>query len=383
MLIIGSSLFNLSRTFVGAVLILYLLDKGIDLSTIGLAKSLQLGVSILLTVPAGKFADKYGNKISVVLACLFATLYFILLLHPSNTLLILAEIINGLSIAFYMGAYEAWLFSQKHEQESTYHVYSKSQEYIFIAVMMAGLCGAMFSSLALYMSIAMLLVTSLVFLSCKETKTTPSDIVEPSKNTTVLTKEILLVSIPPVVFGGFIQVAYQLWPAYMIQPFINATQKQLGIVFVLMMLGQFALSKLSKLIKGFSKKRLELVGISSIFLLCTLLAPLLIRSSSPGLIISGILLIITMSFSAVTFNILFTHACDTFEEKSKSTSISYLDALIRGLAGIVLFAGYVVKSTNISFYWLIFLLLFWMVLIIHIFGLKSKYYAQRQSSILD
>lgn len=77
MLFLGSSLFNLSRTFVSAVLILYLLTSGINLSTIGLAKSLQLAVSILITVPAGKFADKYGNKISVVLACLFGSLYFI------------------------------------------------------------------------------------------------------------------------------------------------------------------------------------------------------------------------------------------------------------------------------------------------------------------
>jgi len=293
---------------------------------------------------------------------------------------------NGLSIAFYTGAYEAWLFNQKHgyEQESTYHVYSKSQEYAFIGIMMAGLCGAIFSSLAIYMSIAMLLITALVFMSCKETTKNQHAHLEIFKNTGGLTKEIVFVSMPPIFFGAFIQVAYQLWPAYMVQPLINASQKQLGFVFVSMMLGQFFLSNLSKSIKGLPEKRTFLVGISSLLLLCTLLMPQVLRTPSlMGLIFSGIFLVLTISFCAITCNTLFTYACDTFDNESKSTSISYLDALTRGIAATVLFAGYVGQTTTISFYWLIFLFLFGVIFVIQTVGFKRTYYAQRQSNILN
>ena len=168
MLALGASLFNFSRNFIGAILIVYLINSGVSLSAIGFGKALQLFVSIILTVPAGKFADKLGNKLSVCLSCLFGIFYLFFLIWPSPSNYYIGECFNGASIAFYMGAYEAWLLNNKKENEQTYWLYSKSQEYSFIAIMSSALIGANFSSYAIKSSIVFFIITFIFFLLCNE-----------------------------------------------------------------------------------------------------------------------------------------------------------------------------------------------------------------------
>ncbi len=87
-------LFNLARAFIGAVLIIYLTNHGISLSVIALAKSAQLIVSVLFNYPAGLISDRYGNKVTVLLACVAEMIYFGLMLHPSEQSVITGEMFN-------------------------------------------------------------------------------------------------------------------------------------------------------------------------------------------------------------------------------------------------------------------------------------------------
>lgn len=85
-------LFSLSRAFIGAVLVIYLINKGVALSVISIAKSAQLVTSIIFNYPSGLVADKYGNKLAILLACLSELIYFYLMLNPSNSNVIIGEI---------------------------------------------------------------------------------------------------------------------------------------------------------------------------------------------------------------------------------------------------------------------------------------------------
>ncbi len=104
-----------------AVLIIYLTNHGISLSVIALAKSAQLIVSVLFNYPAGLISDRYGNKVTVLLACVAEMIYFGLMLHPSEQSVITGEMFNGLGIALYTGAYEAWIFTHKKGLKTVSH----------------------------------------------------------------------------------------------------------------------------------------------------------------------------------------------------------------------------------------------------------------------
>lgn len=149
-ILMSHSFFNLSRAFIGAVLIVYLLNNQISLTTIAIAKSLQLFISVIMNYPAGKISDRFGYKTVILISCLCSLIYFLLMLNPINMTVLLGEIFNGLSIAFYMGAYEAWIFEFKNEKENIFTLISRRAELFFISSIIVSIIGGLYFNQALY-----------------------------------------------------------------------------------------------------------------------------------------------------------------------------------------------------------------------------------------
>jgi MFS family permease len=252
-LIFASALFAFSRMFTGAIYVHELVKHGITIQDISIAKGLQLLVTALMTLPLGIFADRYGRKKSVILACSSATVSYGLLFWPSPLTLYASEMLSGLAIAFYSGAFEAWLSSEKDEINATdlAKVFSRSAESTFLAMLVAASIGAAFPSLSFHFSFACMALTTFFFANLPErsTKRPNSMTVAEVKHSLVSTLQTLKVApalrwsaICSVFFIGFMQLLYQFWQPYFQQNF-NIGAKELGIVFCSFMLAQFLLGR--------------------------------------------------------------------------------------------------------------------------------------------
>ena len=147
-ILIFSSSFASARMLTGATAALFLLAKGLELKDLALIKSVQFLAYILSDIPFGYYADKSGRKRAVLLSCLLASAWLWLTGYSKSlSLLMVAEALNGVSLALLKGALEAYLidFDQnrtfsKRKVLSSYHRLS----HLMMAV--AAFLGALFYS---------------------------------------------------------------------------------------------------------------------------------------------------------------------------------------------------------------------------------------------
>lgn len=147
-ILIFSSSFAATRMITGATAALFLLAKGLELRDLALIKSVQFLAYILSDIPLGYYADKSGRKRAVLLSCLLASGWLWLTGYSQSlALLMVAEALNGFSLALLKGALEAYLIdfdqsgaSSKRKVLSSYHRLS----HLMMAV--AAFLGALFYS---------------------------------------------------------------------------------------------------------------------------------------------------------------------------------------------------------------------------------------------
>ncbi len=106
----------LNTGFVGNLLIIYYLSKGLTYAQIGTAIAISTIGTFLFEVPTGVVADKISRETSVLISL---TLYpigtIILILLKNFPMLIAYSIITPLAVAFMSGSLQAWLFDNlKH-----------------------------------------------------------------------------------------------------------------------------------------------------------------------------------------------------------------------------------------------------------------------------
>ncbi len=106
----------LNTGFVGNILVIYYLSKGLSYAQIGTAIAISTIGTFLFEVPTGVVADKISRKTSVLISL---TLYpigtIILILLKNFPMLIAYSIITPLAVAFMSGSLQAWLFDNlKH-----------------------------------------------------------------------------------------------------------------------------------------------------------------------------------------------------------------------------------------------------------------------------
>ncbi|MGF6439130.1 MFS transporter [Kosakonia sp. 1610] len=349
--------YNLARAFIGAVLVIYLVNHGISLSVIALAKAAQLVVSVLFNYPAGLISDKYGNKLTILLACIAEIIYFALMLHPSEQGVIIGEMFNGLGIALYTGAYEAWIFTHKKDKEDSFSLISRSAEMLFIATIISGVIGAVFAQYSLLLSLIFMAISFTAYAFTPEKKKDiPSVSVIESKYSGLskLFRTADMNVLNFIVIGGLMQLLYQFWPLFFKNSPIGFSQKEVGLVFAASMVAQWAFTAYARK-KNFNKKRYATtvcylgVLFSS---LATLLSPIYCSEFSYFIVILYCLFI---SFCTLTTNFFFSRSCNLYSNsKDESSMISLLDTGARCLGALCLALVSLLNMENISFIWLMF-----------------------------
>lgn len=110
-------IFSSARMLIGATSAVYLLSKGITASEIGIMKSFQALLLMLLDFPLGVLADRKGRRICLILGGLAGASWLALTAATSTFwMLLIAEGLNALSLAAFNGAFDA-LLAEKYISE--------------------------------------------------------------------------------------------------------------------------------------------------------------------------------------------------------------------------------------------------------------------------
>jgi len=145
-------IFNSTRMLIGATSAMFLLANGISLIELGILKTLQAVIILLLDIPLAYFADRYSKKLSITLGVISGGIWLILTgLAQSNEIFYVAEVFNALSMVFIGGAFMAYLVNSAKrlsDSDNTIHnVLSKYQKIQFIAMGIAALIGSFLFSI--------------------------------------------------------------------------------------------------------------------------------------------------------------------------------------------------------------------------------------------
>lgn len=352
-LLTAHGFFNTSRAFIGAVLVIYLINHSISLDTIILAKALQLAVSVLFNYHAGVIADKFGKKVSIILSCIFAILYFLSMTNPTNISVIVGEMLNGLSIAFYMGAYEAWTFEFKNKKENSFSLISRSSEILFLSSILASIIGALYFYNALYLSISFMIIAIILFYRTpqkhKKTEITKISLIQ---TINIFSKKINAKLAFTILFIGSMQLIYQYWSVFFSEN-LNVDKKNLGYILAIMMISQYLVSFLSRKIKLSEFKYANIISLLSVFLF-SLLTILTFKTTSNIYIILALFILFSSS-SSILYNLYFSWGCSIFSNsKIESSLISLLDTSSRLIGALLLWMFSSIKTENIYLTWLFF-----------------------------
>lgn len=350
-------LYNLARAFIGAVLVIYLLNHGISLSVIAIAKSAQLVISVLFNYPSGLISDKYGNKVTILLACVAELIYFSLMLNPSDHSVIVGEMFNGLGIALYTGAYEAWIFKHKKGKEDSFSLISRSAEMLFIATILSGVIGAIFSQYSLLLSMSFMAISFIAYVFTPESRKNTDILGHTQPQYSGITKLFKTADINVinfVVIGGLMQLIYQFWPVFFKNHPLDFSQKEVGFVFAASMIAQWVFTAYARK-KNFNKNRhATAICYGGIVITClaTLATPYFI-SGVPFLIV--LMYCLFISFCSLTTNYFFSKSCNLYSEsRDESSMISLLDTGARCLGALSLAIVSFINIQNISLVWGIF-----------------------------
>lgn len=352
-LLTAHGFFNTGRAFIGPVLTVYLLQHGISLTTIALAKAIQLVVSVLFNYPAGKIADKFGKKTSIILSCLFSAIYFALMLMPSDETVILGEIFNGLAIAFYMGAYEAWVFEFKNEKENSFSLITRSSEVLLLSSILASIIGALYFQHAIYFSLIFMAIAIPLYLR------TPQKPIMSQSHSLSFFGELkqFIQSIDNkllffLCFGGSMQLIYQLWAVFLGKD-IGIKNEQLGYILGGMFAIQWLFSFISRKVKLNQKPYVNKLVFSGVTFF-SLLTIFCFLAEYPHWLIA-VSFIIFSGFCGLTMNLYFAQSCQIFSnQRNESSMISLIDTNVR-LFGATLLGIYALLQIQTAVWvWLVF-----------------------------
>ncbi len=98
-------------------LTLYLIEKGLSFSQIGVLFSVYLGTTAILDYPTGGLADKYGRRNIYVVGKLFTSFsYFILFFGISFPALIVSYVLKGIGSSQLSGSLITWLGDTENKE---------------------------------------------------------------------------------------------------------------------------------------------------------------------------------------------------------------------------------------------------------------------------
>jgi MFS family permease len=159
------------------ILIIYLQHRQhLSLTQITLLSSVSWLVAAFAEIPTGVVADAFGRKASVLLGNLLEIVAIVMYaLAPSFEILLVADVLWGISISFFSGATDAFLYDSLKvvDREGDYtrvsgRLEALTQAAMAIGALAGGLIGAYDLRLPLLITAALNLVTFAIALTMKE-----------------------------------------------------------------------------------------------------------------------------------------------------------------------------------------------------------------------
>ena len=144
--LILSFLILLGSSFSFATYIPFLVSHGMNLWQANLINSFFMATIILMEMPTGSFADKFGRHHSITISCFVISLgLFIYFLAKGFWFFVLAEVIAGLGRTFVSGALEAWLVDSLKDQgmgSLKFTIFRKESYYSSAGMIIGGIVGS-------------------------------------------------------------------------------------------------------------------------------------------------------------------------------------------------------------------------------------------------
>lgn len=107
--------FGSFRMLIGGVSVLYLLSKNIHLLDLGLLKSFQFALMMVIDLPLSYIADRYSRKLSTLLGILFGAFWLLTTAFATDLWhFYVAEAFNAISLSLFNGAYTSYLIDTKN-----------------------------------------------------------------------------------------------------------------------------------------------------------------------------------------------------------------------------------------------------------------------------
>src|SRR5262245_20784495 len=109
--------YTLAAFFIAPIYPLFLMSRGLDLFQINVVLAVYLVAVFALEVPTGAIADRFGRKLSFLLACAVRAAAYVLYARAEgfgNCLV--AEVIDALGTTLASGALDAWMIDGVHRE---------------------------------------------------------------------------------------------------------------------------------------------------------------------------------------------------------------------------------------------------------------------------
>jgi len=136
---------------VGPIFVLFLTDNGLSITQVMFLQAYFYIILLLLEVPSGAFADRYGRKLSIILSSLFVFIgHLTYALGYSFAVFMIAETIYGIAVSLWSGTDSAFLYDTLKNLKREKEFKKVFGNYIAINLIFLGLGGILGGYLAEY-----------------------------------------------------------------------------------------------------------------------------------------------------------------------------------------------------------------------------------------
>ena len=106
------------RMITGAFSVIYIINKGLSLSDIGMLKAIQAFIILFSDIPISYIADKHSRKFSICSSIFFSTIWLFVMVYANSFFFFaLAEILNAISLSLLGGAFIAYLIDHQNTKK--------------------------------------------------------------------------------------------------------------------------------------------------------------------------------------------------------------------------------------------------------------------------
>ena len=239
--------------FIAPVLVLFWQDNGLNLTEVMLLQSIFAILVILLEIPTGVVADKWGKRNSIVLASLLLLFYPVIQYFGSNFLhFALGQLVYAMGVALMSGADSALLYDslKQTKKEKTFSkVWGNTKSLLYLAGGIAAVVGGFVAHYSLranwilvFLAWIITFIVSLQFIEPKASKKAKQDYLKhtfDSFKETFSNKPLLFLFLFAALFTMVHRIAFWFFQPYMQESGISITV--FGVVIILLMVGSLFL----------------------------------------------------------------------------------------------------------------------------------------------